>query len=122
MSAGDLQHLSLSRVDDVVIVEITTKSIQGPVSAQELGAELRRVAAQDWAKRLVVNFHRVNYLSSTGFAVLARLANEVKAANKELKLCGMDPQVRLGAELVHLELLVPIVQTEDEAIKSFASA
>jgi anti-sigma B factor antagonist len=121
MSSGDLQHLRLSRVDDVVIIEITTKSIRDPARAQELGVELQRVAAQGWAKRLIVNFHSVNYLSSTGYAVLVKLANEFQAAGGQIKFCGMDHQLHLGAQILHLDTIVQICESEAEALKSFAA-
>jgi anti-anti-sigma regulatory factor len=72
-STSDFQHLRLSRVKDIVVVEIVSKDLQGPAAARELGAELSLVSAQDWAKRIVLNCHCINYLSSTGFAVLFQL-------------------------------------------------
>ena len=72
MSTPDFQHISMSMVKDVALVEILTKDLQGPKMAQELGAELSQVSAQEWAKRLLVDFRRIKYLSSTGFAVLVQ--------------------------------------------------
>jgi anti-sigma B factor antagonist len=120
MPDPDLNHLNLTTVNNVVLVEITTKDIQGPALAQELGAELGRVAAQDWAKKLLVDFKRVRYLSSTGFAVLFRVVRDFKAAGGQIKLCNMDPQIRLGAEIVGLEQVVEICATEAAAMASFA--
>ena len=40
MSSPDFQHLRLSMVNDVAVVEIRTKDLQGPVLARELSAEL----------------------------------------------------------------------------------
>ena len=85
MSAtSDFQHVRLSRVNDIVIVEILTKDLQGPAAARELGAELSLVSAQDWATQIVVNFHHINYLSSTGFAVLFKLVNRVTALGGQI--------------------------------------
>ena len=47
MPDADFQHLSLSMVKDVAVVEIRTRDLQGPSLAHELGAELALVAAQD---------------------------------------------------------------------------
>jgi anti-anti-sigma factor len=122
MPAPDLQHLRLSRAGEVVIIEVVTKSLQGPALAQEFGAELREVAAQEWAKRLLVDFRKVHYLSSTGFAVLFKVALEIKEAGGEMKLCGMDQQLRLGADIVHLDTVVEIHENEAAALKSFTAA
>ena len=110
----------MSRVKDVVVVEIVSKDLQGPAAARELGAELSVISAQDWAKQLLLNFERIHYLSSTGFAVLFRLFNQYKARGGELKLCNLDPAIRLGAEIVGLDKLVEVYDSEALALASFA--
>ena len=120
MPTADYRHIKLSMVDDVVLVEILSKDLLGPELAQELGAELSSVAAQDWAKRMLVDFSRTVYLSSTGFAVLVRLATSMKAAGREVKFCGMRKDVRIGADIIGLSKLVEFYDSEKEALKAFA--
>jgi anti-anti-sigma factor len=120
MANPDFQHISTSMVKDVALVEIMTKSLQGPKLAQELGAELGQVAAQEWSKLLLVDFRRNQYLSSTGFAVLFKLVKEAVASGRQVKLCNMDPGVRTGAEIVGLDKVVEIHDSRDSALKSFA--
>jgi anti-anti-sigma factor len=122
MPNSDFQHLRLSMVDDVAVVEIRTKDVQGTKLAQELGAELARVTAQEWAKRLLVNFHRVGYFGSTGFAALFKLVSRAKADGRDVKFCDMKPDVRLGAEIVGLEKVVEIYENERSALAAFAHA
>jgi anti-sigma B factor antagonist len=119
MPNPDLIHLNLTTVNDVVLVEIITDDVQGPALAQELGAELARVAAQDWAKKLLIDFKRVRYLSSTGFAEIFRVVKAFKAAGGQIKLCNMDQKIRLGAEIVGLEQVVEICATESAAMARF---
>ena len=85
MPDADFQHLKLSMVKDVAVVEIHTKDIQGPQLAQELGHELGMVIAQDWAKRVLIDFHRVAYLSSTGFAAIFNAVSRAKAEGREIR-------------------------------------
>jgi anti-anti-sigma factor len=120
MSKPEFTHLNLSSVGDVVLVEIVTTNIQGPALAQELGTELSHVIAQDWAKRLLLDFRKVDYLSSTGFAVLFRVVTQAKAKGQQIKLCSMDPAVELGAGIVGLNKLVEIHQTQESALKAFS--
>jgi anti-anti-sigma factor len=90
--------------------------------ARELGTELALVTAQEWAGRLLVDFRRVAYLSSTGFAALFKLVTRARAEGRQVKLCGMKNGVRLGAEIVGLEKLVEIHDDEAAAMRSFARA
>jgi anti-sigma B factor antagonist len=122
MSSVDFQHLRLSMVNDVAVVEIRTRDLQGPMLARELSAELALVAAQEWARRLLVNFRRVSYVSSTGFAALFKLVSRARAEGRDVKLCGMETGVRLGAEIVGLQKLVEIHDDEAAALRTFARA
>jgi anti-sigma B factor antagonist len=122
MPGADFQHLRLSMVKDVAVVEIRTRDLQGPMLAQELGTELALVTSQEWARRLLVDFRRVTYVSSTGFAALFKLLSRARAEGREVKLCGMETGVRLGAEIVGLEKLVEIHDDEAAALRTFARA
>jgi anti-anti-sigma factor len=120
MNEADFQHIQLSMVKDVAVVEIRTKNMHGPTLAQELGAELALVTAQEWARRLLVDFRRVAFLSSTGFAVLFKLVRRAKAEGREVKFCGMEPGVRLGAEIVGLDKVAELHESEHSALAAFA--
>jgi anti-anti-sigma factor len=122
MSAAEFQHIRVSMVKDVAVVEVRTKEVNGMKPAQELGAELALVTAQEWARRLLVNFGRVSFLSSTGFAVLFKLVIRAKAEGREVKLCAMDPAVRLGAEIVGLDKIADIYDNEAAALRAFTQA
>ena len=70
----------------------------------------------------MLNFHRISYLSSTGFAVLFRLVSEFAARGGQLKICELEPGIRFGAEIVGLDKLVEIYNTEADALKAFKRA
>jgi anti-anti-sigma factor len=122
MPKPDFQHLRLSMVKDVAVVEIRTRDLEGPMLARELSTELALVTAQEWARRLLVDFRRVSYLSSTGFAALFKLVARARAEGREVKLCGMEHGVRLGAEIVGLQKVVEIHDDEAAAMRAFARA
>jgi anti-anti-sigma factor len=119
MTTSELKHLRLSMVNDVVLVEITSKDLQGPELADELDAELNTVAGQDWAQRLLIDFRHVRFLSSTGFATLLALANRARVLGRELKFCGMHTVVRLGADMVGLGDRVEFYPDEAAGLRAF---
>ena len=120
MSTVDLQHITTSMVGEVAVVEILAKELRFPHQAQELGTELTLVAGQDWARQLLVNMKHVKYLSSTGFAVLLKLVKQAKDQGAKLKFCNLDPEVRIGADIIGLDKVASLCGTEHEAIKAFA--
>ncbi len=121
MASPDFQHLALSMVGDVALVELRTKDLQGPRAGQELGNELAMVLAQDWARRIVVDFRRTAFLSSSGFAALFKLVSRAREDGRQLKFCGFAPGMLIGAEVVGLPKVVEFHETQDAALKSFAA-
>jgi len=122
MSTPDFQHISMSMVKDVALVEILTKDLQGPKMAEELGAELSQVSAQEWAKRLLVDLRRIKYLSSTGFAVLVKLVKQALAAGRQVRFCNMDPGVRIGADMIGLDKVAEIHDSRELALRAFSQS
>jgi anti-sigma B factor antagonist len=119
MATPEFQHIRVSMMRDVALVAIWTKEIHGPYAAQELGAELELVSAQDGAARILVDFGRVDFLSSSGFAKLFKLVSQAKTAGREVKFCNMNPVIQLGAEIVGLDKLVEIHESEASGMRAF---
>jgi len=120
------KHLSATMVDDVVVVEITTKEVQNPALAQALGAELSRVAAEFRARKFLLDFTSVRYLGSVAFAALSRVVKNVRAAGGQIKFCNMEPSVRsaadviFGADIVGSQHAVEVHESRVRALVSFA--
>ena len=62
----------------------------------------------------------VKYISSTGFAVLMKLVKQAKDRGTDLKFCNLDPEVRIGADIIGMDKVASLYGTEHEAIKAFA--
>jgi len=122
MSTVDFEHIKTNMVGDVAVVEVLSKELRFPDQCQEAGKELYLVAGQDWAKKLLVNLGRTRYLCSTGFGILLNLVKQAKADGREIKFCEMDPDVRIGADIIGLDKVAEIHPSEYSALKAFSSA
>jgi anti-anti-sigma factor len=121
MSTVDFQHIKTAMVGDVAVVEVLGEELRFPEHCQETGKELYLVAGQEWAKKLLVNLARTKYLCSTGFGVLINLVKQSKAEGGEIKFCALDPEVRIGADIIGLDKIAEIYPTEHAALKAFSS-
>lgn len=119
MSTPELKHVELSRLKDVVLVEITTREFRAPDPALELSAELARVAGQDWAQKLLVNCKHVQFLSSTAFAALFGVVKRCMSSGKQVRFCSMSPEILLGAQIVGLDKVAEIDESEATALAAF---
>jgi anti-anti-sigma regulatory factor len=120
MATPELKHLRLSTVDEVTLIEITTRDFRSPEASMELSSELRRVGGQEWAKCLLIDCQRLRFLCSTAFAGLVKLVTWSISAGKQVRFCSMPPEVRLGAEIIGLDKLAPIDVDEATALAAFA--
>jgi len=122
MSAPELKHVELSRLKDVVLIEITTRDFYEPDTARELSAELARVADQEWAQKLLVNCKRIRFLSSTAFAALFSLVKRCTSSGKQVRFCAMSPEILLGAQIIGLDKVAQIDDSEAAALAAFSQA
>lgn len=122
MATPDFQHLRLTMVGDVTLVEILSRNLQGPKVGKELGADLARILARDEARRILLDFRRAAFLSSSTFAALFKLLNRARADGRVVKFCGLAPGVLAGAEVVGLPKVVEIHKDQLAGLQSFATA
>jgi anti-anti-sigma factor len=121
MSTPEFEHLRLSRVGDVALVEILSRDLQGPKAGQEFGTELARVLAHDAARRILLDFRRTAFVSSSSLAALFKLVNQARARGRELKFCSMTPAVLSGVAVVGLPKMVEILHDQAEGLKAFTA-
>lgn len=122
MTTPDFQHLRLTMVGDVALVEVMTRNLQGPKVGMELGSELARVLAEDGARRILLDFRRAAFLSSSSFAALFKLVGRARTDGRAVKFCSMSPGVLAGAEVVGLPKIVEIHKDQLTGLQSFAPA
>lgn len=118
----DFDNIKMNMVDDVAVVEVLAKEVRFPQQAQELSYELGLVVAQDWAQKTLINLSRTKYFSSTGFAVLAGLVKKAKELGHVVKFCELSQELRVGADIIGLDKLASIYETEDDALAAFAAS
>jgi anti-anti-sigma regulatory factor len=122
MSTADLTHFRLRNVHDVVVVDVVSKDIQGPDMTTEFICELMKVVEQDDAKPILLNLRPTTHLSSMGYAALFKLVKGAKERQRPVRFCNMHPDVRVGAEIVGVPLVVEIDDCEESALKALAPA
>jgi anti-anti-sigma factor len=116
MSDFDSPHVRAETVDDVVVLSLLTPEIRTPIMAASVGKDLGALVDRIGAQRYVLNLKRTKYMSSTSFAMLLNFTKKVTGLGGTLKLCEMDPEVRIGADIIGLGRFVPLVAEESVAI------
>jgi anti-sigma B factor antagonist len=121
MSDFESPHVRAETVDDVIVLTLLVTEIRTPILAASVGKDLGTLVDRIGGRYYVLNLKRTKYMSSTAFAMLLNLAKKVTATGATLRLCEMDPEVRIGADIIGLGRFVPIVDDEATAIAMFKS-
>jgi anti-anti-sigma factor len=86
----------------VVALTITCTQILGDDMADELRDQLLAVAVQTQAQNIVLDFHKVTFLSSAGFRPLLSLHRLLRQQSGKLLLCCLSPEVHEIFEVTRL--------------------
>ncbi len=100
----------------VTVVEVEGELIVG--NRQELKSRvLERL--DDGSRKFLIDFTRSSYIDSSGLGVLVSLAKKVREAEGELRLAGLNEDLRTLFELTKLDTLFHIADSRAAALAAF---
>jgi stage II sporulation protein AA (anti-sigma F factor antagonist) len=103
----------------ILVARVVAHDIRHPPQAQELSRELAEGLREYGPTRLVIDLRDVKYLGSAAFGVLVNLGQKMRASGGQVKLCGLHPEVQIGANIIGLGRVVEIHDDERAALASF---
>ncbi|HEV3341015.1 MAG TPA: STAS domain-containing protein [Pirellulales bacterium] len=113
------RRLEVSEVGDVTVVRFVDRKILDEASIQELGTELFQLVEQENRGKLVLNFTKVDFLSSAALGKLITLDKKVKARSGKLKLSNIRPEIYEVFAITKLNKLFDIKDDEADALAAF---
>src|SRR5918999_2533616 len=100
----------------VLVVRVEGQLIVG--NRHEL-KDLIQSALDKGERRLLIDFSRTGYIDSSGLGALVSISKRVREAGGELRLSGLNDDLRSLFELTKLDTLFAITETPDQALASF---
>ena len=70
-------------------------------------------------KKIVVNFEKLQYISSAGLRILLAAAKQLKAAEGELRICDLNEVVKEVFDISGFSTIFKIFESETDALDSF---
>ena len=111
--------MSFSQTKDasgVAVLQVEGQLIVG--NRQEL-KELVQAALDKGERRLLIDFSRTGYIDSSGLGALVSISKKIREAGGELRLSGLNEDLRSLFELTKLDTLFAIAETPQQALASF---
>ncbi len=100
----------------VIIVSVDGQLIV--VNRNELKDKVLK-ALETGESKFVLDFSSTEYIDSSGLGVLVSVSKKIREAGGELRLAGLNEDLRMLFELTKLDTLFKICDTTDEAVQSF---
>ncbi len=109
-------NFRISDSGGIVLVEVDGELIVG--NREELKQSvLGRVEAGE--RKFVVDFQESSYIDSSGLGALVSLSRKIREAGGELRLAGLNEDLRTLFELTKLDTLFQISDTRELALDNF---
>jgi anti-sigma B factor antagonist len=100
----------------VTVVKVEGQLIVG--NRQEL-KDLVGAALDQGERRILIDFSQTGYIDSSGLGALVSISKRVREAGGELRLSGLNEDLRSLFELTKLDTLFAIAETPQQALASF---
>jgi anti-sigma B factor antagonist len=100
----------------VSVVQVEGQLVVG--NRQEL-KDLVQAALDRGELRLLIDFSRTGYIDSSGLGALVSISKKIREAGGELRLSGLNEDLRSLFELTKLDTLFAIAETPKQALASF---
>jgi anti-sigma B factor antagonist len=70
-------------------------------------------------RKLLVDFSQTGYIDSSGLGALVSISKRIREASGELRLAGLNDDLRSLFELTKLDTLFTITETPEQALATF---
>lgn len=100
----------------VVVVEVDGQLIVG--NRQELKQRVLD-ALEGGARKFLIDFTRTGYIDSSGLGVLVSLSKKIREEGGDLRLAGLNEDLKTLFELTKLDTLFAITDSATEALSAF---
>jgi anti-sigma B factor antagonist len=99
-----------------LIVEVEGQLIVG--NRQELKSVIQQ-ALDNGERKLLVDFSKTGYIDSSGLGALVSISKKVREQGGELRLSGLNEDLRSLFELTKLDTLFAIADSSTQALAGF---
>jgi anti-anti-sigma factor len=113
------RRIDAEDIGDVTVVNFVDRKLLDDRVTQIVGKQVIRLVDEVGRRKLLLNFHDVEYVSSTALGMLITLQKKVQAAGGKLVLCEIDPQIYEVFEITKLDRFFDIAGTEAEGLIAF---
>lgn len=111
-----MPFIASQAANDITVVRVEGQLI---VANRHELKQIVQDALDQGARRFVFDFTPTAYIDSSGLGALVSMSKRVRQAGGDLRLAGLNEDLRSLFELTKLDTLFAIFETPDEALVGF---
>jgi len=104
---------------DVTVVNFVDASILDAQQVQQLGQELFDLVDKQARRKIVLDFEKVRFLSSSALGVLITLRKKTDAIKAKIVFCNLRDELRKVFKITNLEKMFEFYKREEKALSVF---
>ncbi|MGA3067228.1 MAG: STAS domain-containing protein [Tepidisphaeraceae bacterium] len=109
----------ISRIDKATIVEFQIPSLMDPPKLESIGVHLSALVDQMDRRLLILDFTRVEFLSSQAIGIVITLHRKLSALpHSKLILCGVNSKLAELLKITRLDRVLTVKPTQKEAVSA----
>jgi anti-sigma B factor antagonist len=113
-------HFTVSPFEKYSVVEFRTASLMDPIILEDIGKELYRLVDEEDRRKLILDFEKVQYLSSQAIGIILTLNKKLGTLKySKMILCGVGPKLMELLKITRLDRILTVKPTQRDAVKVF---
>ena len=117
--AASHRRLDLEDVGEVTVARFIDKKILDETNIQVIGNQMFALVEDDGCRKVLLDFSNIEYLSSAALGKLIVMDKKVKAAQGQLKMCSVRPDIHEVFKSTRLDKLFSIFDSREQALEGF---
>jgi len=118
MASAPSSDIAFRHLGAITVVDFLDRRLIDAAHIEQIGQQLQEMAGKATTPQMVLNFEKVEYLSSSALNILIALDNAIRKKLGQLRLAGLDKELRKIFTLMKLTKVMVLCDNVDEAIKS----
>ena len=110
-------NLNTKIVDNVILMNLIGRF--DVTLSSDIEHQMNNIINKETDKHLLLNLKDVEYLNSSMIGIIMSVKNKFHERKKHIKICNMNNAVRIVFEVLELEEMFEIFDSEEDALASF---
>jgi len=112
-------RLLIHPIRDVIVVNFTDASILDTAQVDQIGDELYELVDEKCIRKIILDFSKVKFLSSSTLGVLITMKKKAVAIKGRVLICSMADDLKKIFKITKLDKMFEFFPNEEKALAEF---